>query len=169
MSERVPIRVFLPLVSSVVLTGLAAGFFFAYSANVVLALDRLSAPAYTGVMQPINETVRNPAFAAVFFGAAVVAALGAVMIFLEGAMFTRYGLLFIAGLAVYLGGIIAVTGSVHVPMNEYIATWSQTAPPPDWAAVRARWARWNLVRTGASITSFVLYLAATVALVGRSA
>jgi uncharacterized membrane protein len=118
-------------------------------------------------MQPINETVRNPAFAAVFFGAAFVTILGAVMIFLEGELATRYGLLYLTGLAVYLCGTIAVTGSIHVPMNEEIATWSQTAPPPDWAAVRARWARWNLVRTVASILSFVLSLAATLSRVGH--
>jgi uncharacterized membrane protein len=157
-----------PVFASTVLVGLAAGFFFAYSANVVLALGTLPGSTYTSVMQPINESVRNAAFAVVFFGTVVVSALGVVAMSLRRELATRHGLLFLGGAVVYLIGTVAVTATVHVPMNEYIATWSVADPPADWVAVRARWARWNLVRTVAAGVSFVLYLATVVALVGRS-
>lgn len=159
------ISVTAPIIMSTVLAGLSAGFFFAYSANVVLALGAVSGPTYTSVMQPINESVRNPAFAAVFFGPVVVSVIGITTILLRRELFTRYGLLFLAGAVVYLVGTVAVTATVHVPMNEYIETWSAAAPPADWVAVRARWARWNLVRTVAASVSFVLYLATTVTVI----
>jgi len=165
LDRDVSMTVFSPIVASTILAGLAAGFFFAYSANVVWALDRLSGSTYTEVMQPINATVRNPAFAAVFFGAIAVSALGAVVILVRGDGLTPYGVLFLSGAIVYVLGTFAVTVMIHVPMNESIATWSATAPPADWAAVRARWALWNHVRTIAATISFVLYLTATVALV----
>lgn len=149
--------------ATAVATGLAAGFFFAYAANVTLALGSLSGPAYTGVMQPINETVRNAAFATAFFGPVVATVVGVVVLALRREVTTRYGVLFLAGGVLYVVGTVAVTATIHVPMNEYIATWSSTQPPADWEAVRTRWARWNLVRTVAALGAFVSFIVATIA------
>ncbi|MFC7768598.1 MULTISPECIES: DUF1772 domain-containing protein [Salinirubellus] len=148
------------LALSAVLGGLMAGFFFAYSASVVLALRTLSAPEYTTVMQEINEKVLNAVFGAVFFGAVVVPVGASALVVLQGNWSTGYGLLFLAGTVVYLAGAFLVTLGVHIPMNDYIATWSPITPPDEWAAVQARWARWNHVRTTAAVVSFALYLAA---------
>jgi uncharacterized membrane protein len=167
LPATVPFALHLTAAAAVVLSGLAAGFFFAYAANVTLALNRLTGETYTTVMQPINESVRNPAFAVVFFGAPAVAALGVVTILLGGDLLTPYGLLFLLGAGVYLVGTLAVTVAVHLPMNDAIAAWSPSAPPEEWAAVRARWTRWNLLRTAAALISFVAFLAATVALLAR--
>jgi uncharacterized membrane protein len=160
-SNQFPLEVLVPVVAATALTGLSTGFFFAYSANVVLALDTLSGPTYTMVMQPINESVRNAAFGTVFFGPVVASVVGVATILYRRQLFTRYGLLVLAGAVIYLVGTVALTATVHLPMNEYIATWSASNPPADWAAIRARWARWNLVRTVAAGVSFVLFLAAT--------
>lgn len=154
--------VFVLLVASTVLVGIMAGFFFAYSASVVLALETLSASAYTTVMQPINERVRNPAFGLAFLGAIVVPVVTAAVVVLQGDVTARYGSLFLAGVVVYLLGTVVVTVAVHLPMNDAIATWSTASPPDDWTAVRARWTLWNHVRTVAAIVSFVLSLAALV-------
>ncbi len=150
--------------TSAILGGIMAGFFFAYSASVVLALETLSADAYTTVMRPINESVRNPAFGVAFFGAIAVPVVGAAIVLLRGYWTSQYGQLFLAGVTVYLIGTIAVTVMVHFPMNDDIATWSVESPPDDWAAVRARWALWNHVRTTAAIVSFALYIGALVTL-----
>lgn len=144
------------------LTGLAAGFFFAYASNVTLALASLPGPVYVEVMQLINETVRNAAFATVFFGPVVAMVVGIVMLALRRELSTRYGLLFVAGSILYILGTVAVTATVHVPTNQYIATWSTAQPPVDWAATRARWARWNLVRTIAALAAFLSLFAASV-------
>ena len=150
------------LALSAVLGGLMAGFFFAYSASVVLALRTLSAPEYTTVMQEINEKVLNAVFGAVFFGAVVVPVGASALVVLQGNWSTGYGLLFLAGTVVYLAGAFLVTLGVHIPMNDYIATWSPITPPDEWATVRERWTRWNHVRTTAAVVSFALYLAAIV-------
>ncbi|WP_227378782.1 anthrone oxygenase family protein [Haladaptatus halobius] len=149
---------------SAILGGLMAGFFFAYSVSVVLALETLSASAYTTVIQDINEKVLNVVFGATFFGAIVVPVGTAAIVLLQGDWATWYSRLFLVGVVVYLIGTFAVTMRIHIPMNEEIATWSPASPPDEWAAVRARWARWNHIRTIAAIVSFVLYLSAIVSL-----
>lgn len=154
--------VVLLLTVSAVLGGIMAGFFFTYSASVVLALDTLSASAYTTVMQSINETVLNVVFGVAFFGAVLVPAVSAAVVLLQGDWTAPYGQLLLAGVVIYLIGTFAVTILIHIPMNDYIATWSTTSPPDDWAAVRSRWALWNHGRTTAALVSFVLYLAAIV-------
>lgn len=150
------------LAFSAVLGGLMAGFFFAYSASVVLALRTLSGSAYTTVMQEINERVLNVVFGVVFFGAVVVPVGSAIVVVVQGYWTTLSGGLFLAGTVVYLVGTFLVTMRVHIPMNERIATWSPASPPEEWATVRARWARWNHVRTTAAVVAFALYLAAVV-------
>jgi uncharacterized membrane protein len=140
-----------------------AGFFFAYSVSVVLALQTLSASEYTTVMQEINEKVLNAVFGVAFFGAVVVPVVTAAIVVFRGAWSTQYGLLFLAGTAVYLVGTAFVTARIHIPANDYIATWSPVSPPDEWPAIRTRWTRWNHVRTTAAVVSFVLYLAAVAA------
>jgi uncharacterized membrane protein len=152
------------LAVSAVLGGIMAGFFFTYSASVVLALDRLSASTYTTVMQEINETVLNAVFGVAFFGAVVVPAVSAAVVLLRGDWTTQYGRFLLAGVVIYLIGTFVVTMLIHIPMNEYIAMWSASSPPDDWVAVRSRWARWNHIRATAAVVSFVLYLAAIVSL-----
>lgn len=150
------------LAGSAVLGGLMAGFFFAYSVSVVLALETLSSSDYTNVMQQINEKVLNVLFGVVFFGAVVLPLGGAAVLLLRGEWQTLSGQLYLAGTAIYLVGTFFVTARIHIPMNEHIATWSPVSPPEDWATVRAQWARWNHVRTTAAVVSFALYLAAVV-------
>jgi uncharacterized membrane protein len=58
-----------------------------------------------------------------------------------------------------LGRALAIGGVVHViivavvserfnqPLNRKIQSWSPTAPPAELDAVRARWAKFNVIRT----------------------
>lgn len=149
---------------SILFSGIMAGLFFAYSVSVVLAFDTLSASAYTTVMKSINEVILNAAFGVTFVGAAVVPIVSAAIVFLSGDWTAQHGQLFVVGVVIYVIGTVAVTMVIHIPMNEYIATWSTVSPPDDWATVRTRWALWNHVRTIAAVISFVLYLAAIVSL-----
>jgi uncharacterized membrane protein len=126
------------LAVSAVLGGLMAGFFFAYSASVVLALRTLSASEYTTVMQEINEKVLNVVFGIVFFGAVVVPIGGAILVVLQGYWTTLSGLLFLAGVIIYLVGTFLVTARIHIPMNDRIATWSPVSPPDEWVTIQAR-------------------------------
>lgn len=150
------------LTVSTVLVGLMAGLFFAFSVSVVLALDTLPASVYTRVMRSINDAILNAVFGVVFVGAVVVPTVSAAVVLLRGDWMTQYGQLALVGTAIYLLGTVAVTATVHISMNEYIATWSPGTPPDDWTAVRARWALWNHIRTTAAVVTFVLLLLAIV-------
>jgi uncharacterized membrane protein len=145
---------------SIFLVGTMAGLFFAYSVSVVLALDTLSASVYTRVMQSVNDAILNVVFGIAFFGSVAVPVVSAMACIVRGGWTAQHGQLFIAGTAIYLVGTVAVTMAVHIPMNEYLATWSPTSPPDDWETVRTRWGVWNHVRTVAAVVSFVLCLAA---------
>lgn len=53
------------------LTGLTAGFFFAFSVDVAPAMRELDAAGYIATQQAINRAVRDLVFALVYFGAAI--------------------------------------------------------------------------------------------------
>lgn len=145
---------------TILFVGIMAGLFFGYSVSVVLTLDTLSASAYTTVMRSINDEIQNVVFLIAFTGSAVVPVVGAAVILLRGEWTTQFGQVFVVGVVIYVLGTVGVTAFVHIPMNEYIATWSPASPPDDWEAIRARWARWNHVRTLAAIISFISFLIA---------
>jgi uncharacterized membrane protein len=63
-------------------------------------------------------------------------------------------LLYIA-VAVLMALVAAVSGMVNVPINRKVLAWDADHPPREWAELRTRWARWNLVRTVFAIGAFV--------------
>lgn len=112
--------VVLLLTVSVLLIELMAGFFFAYSISVVLALETLSASAYTNMIQEISEKVLDVAFGVVFFGAVAIPVGSAVIVLFRGDWAMQYGQLYLTGVVVYLIGTVAVTMRIHIPMNDAI-------------------------------------------------
>ena len=60
---------------TLLLSGLIAGFFFAFAVDVNLALANVSASTYTEVQQLINRSVRNIVFALIYFPVAVIPGL----------------------------------------------------------------------------------------------
>lgn len=147
-------------VVTILLTGIMAGFFFAYSYNVNIAFEGLNASTYAEAMQRINVAVRNPVFFAVFFPAVLVPALAVIL------SWRRYQSLpfwlFLAGFVVYFVGSFLVTAQINLPLNAYLESWSIQSPPPDWDETRRSWNQANLVRTWASIIAFACYLLALV-------
>ena len=68
MGSLLPILTFLAALGS----GLMAGFFFAFSATVMWALERQPPAAGISAMQAINVVVLNPLFLGTFFGTAIL-------------------------------------------------------------------------------------------------
>jgi len=66
MGSLLPVLTFIAALGS----GLMAGFFFAFSATVMWALERQ--PAAVAAMQAINVVVLNPLFLGTFFGTAIL-------------------------------------------------------------------------------------------------
>lgn len=150
--QSVPRR--LVAVVATVLTGLSAGFFYAYADSVTRGLARTDDRTYVHAFQMINEEVRTPVFMLVFAGPAVGLALAAVVNRRQRVA----ALLLAAALVTYALGVIAVTMTGNVPLNEELAgmTGLDTA---GLASARADfedpWNRLNLVRTVAAVGAFV--------------
>lgn len=148
----------LPLLFS----GASFGFFFAWQASTIGGLNAIAPGVAIEAMQAMNASVRNPAFAVMYFGTPVVLALSAVI----ALMWSRtIALLLGAALLVHLGGIAFTTAWINVPLNMALATADPASPDATtiWADYAAPWHRANLLRTitgGVSLTLVGLALLA---------
>jgi len=136
-------------------SGLVAGIFFAFSAFVMKALERITPGSGIVAMQSINIAVINPLFLSVFLGtttASVVLVLAAVWRW--RAPGTECMLL---GGCFYLAGTFLVTLMFNVPRNEALALVDSSTPSADaaWREYAASWKRWNHVRTLAALAAAV--------------
>ncbi len=139
--------------------GLAAGVFFAFSSFVMKGLRRLEPARSVAAMQAINVAAVSFAFMATLFGTALAcAAVGGWALAEWNEPFAGY---LVAGSALYLVGVIALTIGYHVPRNNALAAVDADGPEAAeiWARYVVDWTRWNHVRAAAA-------LAASAALVG---
>ena len=145
------------VVASVVVLGLAAGVFFAFSSFIMGGLGRASDGAAGDAMNGINEAAPLPPFMCVFFGALLVPGVTGIW-GLAGEH--EGGGWVLAGAAVYLVGVFGVTAALNVPLNNRLLVASDKAAA--WRTYRQPWTAWNHVRTFAGVVATVL---AAVALV----
>jgi uncharacterized membrane protein len=140
--------------------GVAAGVFFAFSAFVMNALDRLSAERAVAAMQAINAAAPTPAFMAVLLGTAL--ACGALIpwsLFVWGGPSTVY---LLAGGSLYLICALGPTIVYHVPRNEALARVEAGSAEAKgrWSDYVAGWTAWNHLRfAGALAASASLVMA----------
>ena len=140
--------------------GVVAGVFFAFSAFVMKALDRLPAPRAVAAMQEINAAAPTPAFMAVLFGTAL--ACGALIpwsLFVWGETSAVY---LLAGGGLYLICAIGPTVVYHVPRNQALARVEAGGAEAEsrWSVYVAGWTAWNHLRfAGALVASASLVIA----------
>ncbi len=91
----------------------------------------------------------------------VGAIVGGIALAIVSGIHTASGLLCAFG-AVCYAAVIAVGVPTCVRINKQVARWSIRNPPGDWAAVRARWIRFHVIRTLFSVPAFALYAAAMI-------
>lgn len=130
---------------------IAAGVFFAFSTFVMQAFGRLPPAQGIGAMQMINLTAVRPAFMIQLFG---TAALCLALAIWAGARWgERWTSWTVAGAAIYLVGVIAVTAAFHVPRNDQLASMDpQTGEAQrHWSQYQREWTLGNHVRTLASL------------------
>ncbi len=147
---------------SVIACGVVSGVFLTFSDFVMRSLDGARPAAGVEVMQVINREVFRSVFMVLFLG------MSALSPFLIGYAYFRVAgfasAWIIAGGAIYLVGVFAVTLVFNVPMNkrldakkysgaEAATYWTNTYMP--------HWTFWNYVRALASAGSAICYLAAT--------
>jgi uncharacterized membrane protein len=61
-------------------------------------------------------------------------------------------------------GAILISQFINVPMNRVIMSWDVSAIPSDYHAIRARWLRWDGIRTYCSLVAVACFTAAAVRL-----
>jgi uncharacterized membrane protein len=127
--------------------GAMGGVFFAFSAFVMGALRRLPAAQGIAAMQSINVVAVTPVFMTALFGTAAVCI---------AAVATGE----IAGGALYLLGVIAVTLVYNVPRNNALA-----AVEPGTAEAERVWSRYLVEWTAANHVRTVSGLAASAVLI----
>jgi uncharacterized membrane protein len=136
---------------AVLLTGISAGVFLTYQNSVLPGLGALDDRTFAKAMNSMNRAILNPAFMLFFIGSMVALAAAAIIGFILGGLLPAW--LFAAAAIVYQVGVIFVTGSVNVPLNNALAKDN------DRRAFEARWVRWNVVRTLSAIVAFALAIA----------
>jgi uncharacterized membrane protein len=133
--------------------GLSGGVFFAFSAFVMPALDRLPPSQAVAAMQSINKLAVTPAFMTALFGTGLACVgLGVSAALAWGGRTSAWVL---AGSALYLVGTIVVTIAANVPLNDALATVQpQSAEAAGrWSSYLGEWTRWNHVRAAAALAA----------------
>lgn len=136
-------------------TGVMFGFFFAWTLTM-WGLDRTEPAAAIASMRAINASIRNPLFFAAFLAAPALTGLAALAALVRGSH--RQALLLGIALVVLLSGVIAVTATGNVPLNEMLAAVELPASDPGstWRAYSAPWQSFNVIRTLASGSALAL-------------
>jgi uncharacterized membrane protein len=153
--RRIPLNVQLALHALTALwLGMMAGFFWAYSANVNLAMLQMDGATYAVVQSALNRNVRHWLFFVFFFGPP----LWCLLALLAAWPSRRNGwwrALALTGVA-YLMGIVFFTQQINLPLNRITEAWDPQALPVDWSQVRDRWNNANLWRTLVNSMAFIV-------------
>jgi uncharacterized membrane protein len=139
--------------------GLLGGLYFAFSAFIMTALERVG-HAGTTSMNSINVVIQRslfmPFFLATTLGSVVLAIFGVLEI--EGLR----GRLMLAGGVLYVAGMFVVTMACNVPLNNALAAVGNESRTGGaiWKDYLNRWTRWNHVRTVSCMLASALFIAA---------
>lgn len=149
---------FVSLTVSLILFGLIAGFFYAYSVDVMPALDILPPVEAIHAMQAINIAVRNPVFFITFFGPLLAGAITA-LLFMFANNKRAALLIFVATLVYFLAAFLPTT-FINVPMNNDLALLQLVSNDLDtahiWISYSQKWTFWNTIRCIGSTVAFVI-------------
>ncbi|WP_068305450.1 DUF1772 domain-containing protein [Pararhodobacter sp. CCB-MM2] len=156
--DSIPARMATPLgFVALLFSGAIFGFFYAWTVSTMWGLDAADPRVAIEAMQAMNASVRNAAFAPVFFGTPFV------LLFTASAAMAadrRAAWLFGVAAVVYFVGALMLTVTVNVPLNEALAA---TAVPIEraqaalvWSEYSGRWQLFNEIRMALSGVSLLL-------------
>ncbi|MEV4419677.1 anthrone oxygenase family protein [Patulibacter sp. NPDC049589] len=150
--------------ATVLACGLSAGVFFAFSAFVMPALDRLDSGASIAAMQAINVKAVTPAFMVVLMGGGLLCVVLLVVALRSWGDASSPWLA--AGAGVFLVGVLGLTIGRHVPLNDALATVDAQASgaATRWHDYTGSWTPLNHVRAAAgAVATGLLVVGMTVA------
>ena len=148
-------------VTSLISLGLISGFFYTYLCSVIFGLNAITPLAAIEAMQGINNTIRNPYFAVIFFGTALLLPIAALTQWL--AQNKRATIWLFVAAFIYVAGAIVPTFTINVPMNDalgFLQLSDITSPQETWTNYSDRWYIWNAVRTVFSTLALAIGLMA---------
>ncbi len=136
--------------------GLMAGVYFAFSAFIMRAFDRLGAARAADAMNAINEVILRSWFMVLFFGSTLLYAIVAAFAVFDPDLAGRW-ILFAAG-AVYVVGMFLCTVVFNVPLNNRLAESASedSRKGVTWAHYLKHWTRWNHLRGFCSLAAQIL-------------
>ena len=143
--------------------GLMAGVYFAFSAFIMTSLARIAPAAGIAAMNAINVEIVRSLFMPLFMGTTLAAAL------LAGRAVFRWSepgsAVLLAGGVLYVAGMFIVTAAFNVPLNDALAAVDPSSAEGTalWTTYLRDWTLWNHVRTLASLTASLLFVAAIAA------
>lgn len=146
------------LFGSVILTGLSAGLFYAWSVSVIPGTQKVTDPVYLETMQNINRAILNPFFFVIFFGSLVFLSISSIYEF-HGSKETFW--LLLSASIFYLIGTVGVTALGNVPLNNQLDVLDlvklNTSKMAEFRKFyEANWNRLHLIRTVFAVASFLL-------------
>ena len=149
------------LFGAVTLTGLSAGFFYAWAVSVIPGNLKVVDEVYLPTMQSINREILNPSFFLVFFGSLILMAIATIYQYGSGATFW----LLLAATAIYLVGTFGVTAFGNVPLNDQLDVLDLAGlTPAKMQEFRThyeiKWNKLHTIRTVFSVASFLSALLA---------
>ncbi len=147
------------LFTAIVLTGLSAGLFYAWTVSVIPGTRKIIDITYLESMQSINRAILNPAFYLIFMGSPLVLAMSTIQQYKSG---TAFWILLVATL-LYLIGTFGVTIFGNVPLNDALdvldlAELTDTEKSEFRNSYETKWNRLHWIRTAFSVLSFIASL-----------
>jgi uncharacterized membrane protein len=144
------------LLIAVVLLGLMAGLFYAYSGSVMPGLREAEDRTVVDAMQRINIAIQNPLFLLIFLGALAVTGVAAFLHRDETAVLVPLLVAFLLYAVTLL-----ITFVRSIPLNNRLAAGDLADATEIRGFFLEPWIRWNTVRT---VTNFGAFLAGGIAL-----
>ena len=152
------------LVASIVASGLVAGLLFGWLVSVIPGTSRVDDRTYVSTMQSINVAIINPPFVITFMLTPLVLAIAAAVEYRAGRH--RRAITLLSAAAVYVVGVMVVTGVGNVPLNNTldavdIDSVGDTELHADRTGYETPWNRWHTLRTAAAAVAFGLAVSST--------
>jgi uncharacterized membrane protein len=149
----------LTLYTAVILTGLSAGLFYAWTVSVIPGTRKVIDIIYLESMQSINRAILNPSFYLIFIGSPLALALSTIQQFKSGTVFW----LLLTATLLYLIGTFGVTIFGNVPLNDALdaldlGELSTVEKSKFRNAYESKWNRLHSIRTAFSVLAFLISL-----------
>ena len=147
------------LFAAIILTGLSAGLFYAWSVSVIPGTRKIIDITYLESMQSINRAILNPAFYLIFMGSPLVLALSTFQHFKSGTIFW----ILLAATLLYVIGTFGVTIFGNVPLNDALdaldlASLSDIQRSEFRNSYETKWNRLHWIRALFSVLAFIISL-----------